>query len=319
MVRLIDDLLDVARISSGKVVLQCERVDLCTSVEAALEVVRPAIEAGGHALEVHLPDRPSWIHGDPTRLAQVIGNLVSNAAKYTPDGGRIALRLTTEGPDAVLCVEDDGVGIPPAQLSGVFDMFAQINRTLARAQGGLGIGLALVRHLVELHGGRITGASEGINRGCEFTIRLPLLEAAQSEAPVPPVRADPPAPPHRPLRILVIDDNRDAADTLALLLESEGHDTRVEYAGAAALLAVAEFDPEVIFCDIGLPGMTGHEVAGRMRAEGIGGSAGLVAVTGWGTDEDKRRAREAGFDHHLTKPVSVGMLSEILAPFEADS
>jgi signal transduction histidine kinase len=317
MVRLVDDLLDVARISSGKVVLQRERVDLRASVESALEIVRPAIVAAGHAVEVQGPGRPAWVAGDPTRLSQVIGNLLNNAVKYTPDGGRITLHLSAEDGEAVLCVKDDGVGIPPSQLSGVFDMFAQINRTLDRAQGGLGIGLALVRHLVELHGGRITAASEGIDRGCMFTVRLPLLPHALSEDAAPSRPPSPVFAPCRPLRILVIDDNRDAADTLALLLGTEGHDTRVEYAGAAALQVAAEFAPEVVFCDIGLPGMTGHEVAGRLRADGLRDSMVLVAVTGWGTDEDKRRTRAAGFDHHLTKPVSVDMLHEILTPFGA--
>ena len=314
MVRLIDDLLDVARISSGKVVLRRERVDLRASVEAALEIVRPAVEMTGHALCVDLPERPVWVGGDPTRLAQVIGNLLNNAVKYTPDRGRIGLRLTVRDDEAVLCVEDDGVGIPPEQLPGVFDMFAQINRTLDRAQGGLGIGLALVRHLVEMHGGRFAGASDGADRGCTFTVHLPLLKEAPAQAPAPAAPADVPRAPRRPLRILVIDDNRDAADTLALLLETEGHHTRVEYAGATALQAAAEFAPEVIFCDIGLPGMSGHEVAARLRAGGSREAAMLVAVTGWGTDDDKRRTREAGFDHHLTKPVSVDMLCEILEP-----
>jgi signal transduction histidine kinase len=317
MVRLIDDLLDVARISSGKVVLQRAQVDLRASVEAALEVAGPAMGTAGHALVVSLPAQPVWICGDPTRLAQVIGNLLNNAAKYTPDGGRIALRLTVEDGEAVLCVEDDGVGIPSAQLPGVFDMFAQVDRTLDRAQGGLGIGLALVRHLVELHGGRITAASDGTDRGCVFTVRLPLLADAQLAPPAAERHEDGPRPARRPLRILVIDDNRDAADTLALLLDTEGHATRVEYGGAAALQAATEFDPEVVFCDIGLPGMTGHEVAGRLRADGLRGSAVLVAVTGWGTDEDKRRTRAAGFDHHLTKPVSVDMLHEILGALES--
>jgi CheY-like chemotaxis protein len=215
-------------------------------------------------------------------------------------------------------VQDNGVGIPPAQLAGVFDMFAQINRTLDRAQGGLGIGLALVRHLVALHGGRITAASDGVDLGCLFTVRLPLQEDAHADVQAAAAPAAPAAPaasgasPERRLRILVIDDNRDAADTLALLLDIEGHDTRVEYGGEAALRAAAEFEPEVIFCDIGLPGMTGHEVAGRLRADGPGDALVLVAVTGWGTDEDKRRTREAGFDHHLTKPVSAETLHEVL-------
>jgi CheY-like chemotaxis protein len=268
----------------------------------------------GHALCVDLPERPVWVGGDPTRLAQVIGNLLNNAVKYTPDRGRIGLRLTVRDDEAVLCVEDDGVGIPPAQLPGVFDMFAQINRTLDRSQGGLGIGLALVRHLVELHGGRIAAASEGADRGCTFTVHLPLLAEMPAEAPVAAAPAHAARAMRRPLRILVIDDNRDAADTLALLLDAEGHHTRVEYAGATALQAAAEFAPEVIFCDIGLPGMTGHEVAARLRADGSREAALLVAVTGWGTDDDKRRTREAGFDHHLTKPVSVDMLCEILEP-----
>jgi signal transduction histidine kinase len=334
MVRLIDDLLDVARISSGKVVLQREHVDLRASVDAALEIVRPAIESARHALALDVPAQPVWCLGDPTRLAQVIGNLLSNAVKYTPDGGHIDVSLGSGRGEAVLCVADDGVGIPPGQITGVFDMFAQINRTLDRAQGGLGIGLALVRHLVQLHGGRIEAVSEGAGHGCAFTVRLPLLATGPQafSAPRPadgqgfegrggggPRAGAHPAddagdgPARRPLRILVVDDNRDAADTLALLLDIEGHATRVEYGGAAALRTAAEFDPEVVFCDIGLPGMTGHEVAGRLRADGVAGAAVLVAVTGWGTDEDKRRTRAAGFDYHLTKPVSVDMLRDILA------
>jgi PAS domain S-box-containing protein len=315
MVRLIDDLLDVSRITSGKVELKRERCTLQLVLEAAIEASRPFIEAGNHNLSLYLPDKPIWLDADATRLSQVVSNLLNNSSKYTPNGGRIELIACCEKGDAVVQVRDNGVGIPSEHLTAVFDMFTQVNRTLDRAQGGLGIGLALVRKLMEMHGGSIRAESPGVDRGSTFTLRLPLASdqptaAAQVVAPsVKTVTSK--------RRILVVDDNVDGAETLALLLEFSGHKVRIAHSGPEALNAAADFHPEVVFLDIGLPGMNGYEVAQRLRAE-LGLTATLlVALTGWGTEEDKNRARRAGFDFHLTKPVEVSSVEQLLNQFTA--
>jgi signal transduction histidine kinase len=312
LVRLVDELLDVSRISTGKVVLQRERLDLRAMVVTALEACQPAIENAGHDVRSTLPDHPVWVIGDETRLVQAIGNLVTNACKYTPDHGVISVTLQVAGGEAVLRITDNGVGIPPALLDNVFDLFTQVNRTLDRAQGGLGIGLSLVRRLLTLHGGSIEAASEGLDRGSTFTLRLPT---ASAEPPAPAAQAPLPPPPtaRRRLRVLVVDDNRDAADALTLALNSSGHTTRTEYGGAAALAAAVEFEPEVVFCDIGMPGLDGHEVARRLSAMRQHRPMVLVAITGWGGEEDIRRTETAGFDHHLVKPVEPERLDAILA------
>ncbi|MEO7774782.1 MAG: ATP-binding protein [Steroidobacteraceae bacterium] len=312
LVRLIDDLLDVSRISSGKVVLQRRRVDLRNAVELALEASNPFVEAGHHELAVQWPTEPVWVHGDSSRLAQVVSNLINNAAKYTPDHGRIILSLSRENEDALVRVTDNGAGIPPEMLSEVFEMFTQIDRTLDRAQGGLGIGLTLVRRLVELHGGRVSAESGGLGEGSSFTIRLPVISAPptrQSGA----ARSDAAVAPHTALRLLIVDDNRDGADSLAMLLDVDGYDTRTAYTGPEALQIAAQFRPQVVLCDIGLPEMNGHEVARHLRANPINADMTLVALTGWGSAEDRRRSREAGFDHHLTKPVAPEAVEKMLA------
>ena len=312
MVRLIDDLLDIARISSGKVTLQRERLDLRSVAEAAIEAGTPAVAAAGHRLRVSLPPQPIFVLGDATRLAQVIGNLLNNATKYTPPGGELALEVNVDGDDAVLAVQDNGAGIPPDVLKHVFDMFAQVNRTLDRAQGGLGIGLALVRRLLDMHGGSVEARSEGEDRGSVFTVRLPLLrESAQTPRHDPGDGAGIRGAARR-LRILVVDDNRDAADTLSLLLEASGHEVLTTYDGVSAVAKARDQRPHAVFCDIGMPGMSGHEVAATLRAGGVHPSAALVAVTGWGSEEDRRKAQDAGFDFHLVKPVSVGAIGAVL-------
>ena len=315
MVRLIDDLLEVSRISSGKVVLQRSRVDLRAIAQLAVEASMPFISAGRHEFETDLPEIPLWVDGDSSRLAQVMSNLLNNAAKYTAEGGRITLSLAADGCWAVVQVRDNGVGIPPEMLNEVFDMFTQVNRTLDRAQGGLGIGLSLVRRLTELHGGEVVADSGGLGHGSLFTVRLPL--AAGSEALQPdaaPARAE--DAKSSPLRILVIDDIADVADVMKMLLDMEGYETRVAYSGAAALQAAKEFSPDVIFCDIGLPEMDGHEIARRMRADPAIASAVLIALTGWGSEAELRKTRESGFDFHMVKPVDSDALLKLLAQIE---
>ena len=301
MVRLIDDLLDVSRITSGKVVLQRDRIAVQDAACAAIESARPQIEAARHRLHVELPDAPLWVDADATRIAQVIGNLLTNAAKYTPDGGDIALRVEPGDGDARIMVSDTGLGIPPDALGEVFGMFAQVNRTLDRAQGGLGIGLALARRLVEMHGGAIEAASDGLGRGSRFTVRLPLSVEAPHAAPHGAL----PAAAAVRRRVLVVDDNQDAAATLAMMLELEGHEAHAAFSGADGLQLAEAEAPDIAFLDLGMPGMDGFELARRLRALPGGDSMLIVAVSGWGGEDDKRQSAEAGFDLHLTKPVSV--------------
>ena len=314
LVKLIDELLDVSRIATGKVVLSRERVDLRTVLESALEIGQTAFETAAHDVRLDVSAGPVWVIGDPARLVQVVSNLLNNAAKYTPDGGRIEISLGREDSDAVIRVSDNGTGIPASMLERVFDMFTQVNRTLDRAQGGLGIGLSLVKRLMELHGGTVRAASAGVGRGSTFEVRMHTVEAepVATLAPAPQSERDP-TPAGRRLRVLVVDDNADVADSFAVLLEHAGHRTRTEYTGAAAVQAAREFHPDIVFCDIGLPGLSGHDVAARLRADARNASTVLVAVTGWGGDEDKRRTRNAGFDLHLTKPVNADAVQEILA------
>jgi len=312
LVRLIDDLLDVSRISSGKVILRREHVDLRTVVEAALEASRPFVDAGRHELTVEWPDQKLWVDGDYSRLSQVVSNLVNNAAKYTPDSGRIVIQVSAEDSEAVVRVSDNGVGIPEEMLGQVFELFAQVNQTLDRAQGGLGIGLSLVRRLMELHGGTVQVESAGLGNGSTFTLRLPLLNGKPSAKPQE-IAFSEHAGRRRGLRMLVIDDNQDGADTLAMLLGLEGYETRTEYNGVAAIATAREFRPHVVFCDIGLPQMDGYEFAQRLRADPIHAAVTLIALTGWGSPEDKRRSKEAGFNFHLTKPVATVAVKNLLS------
>ncbi|MFC5496808.1 response regulator [Caenimonas terrae] len=337
MVHLVDDLLDIARISTGKVELKKERVDLQTVIASAVETSLPLIEAGRHELHVQMPDEELMLDVDLTRVAQVVSNLLNNAAKYTPARGRIGLSAHREGDFVVIAVADTGIGIPPSSMPTVFEMFTQVGRNMERAQGGLGIGLSLVRRLVELHGGTVQASSEGVGRGSTFTVRLPLAPDTPAAAPGPapsrqPVAAPTAAPPAAPafavaapapalapddaeggLRVLVVDDNTDAADTLGALLDMSGHATRIANDGYQAIEVAQAFQPQVVFLDIGLPGMNGYEVARKLRELPGMDRAFLVALTGWGAREDRERSSEAGFDHHLTKPADMGAVETLLS------
>jgi signal transduction histidine kinase/CheY-like chemotaxis protein len=312
LIKLTDELLDLSRISTGKIVLQRQRVDLRAVINGAVECCQPVIDAAHHRLTVALPGSPVWVFGDAGRLEQAIGNLINNAAKYTADGGLIEVAAAERDGEAVVTVTDNGTGIPAVMLERIFDIFTQVDRTLDRAQGGLGIGLSLVRSLVGLHDGSVTAQSAGAQRGSTFQVRLPAIGASPLAAGGAPAPGEPAAPP-RALRVLVIDDNVDAADSLAMLLKAVGHRPRVEYEAAAALLAAADFRPEAIFCDIVMPGLSGFDLASRLRQDQRFAATRLIAVTGWGAEEDKRRTRSAGFDFHLTKPASAASVEEILS------
>jgi PAS domain S-box-containing protein len=314
MSRLVDDLLDVSRITRGKVTLRKEVVELAAAIERAVEISRPLIEARRHELVESLPPGPVWLEADPVRLAQVIANLLNNAAKYTPDRGRITLSASQEGAEVVLRVRDNGVGIAPEVLPHVFELFTQDRRTLDRSQGGLGIGLTLVKGLVEMHGGSVQAFSEGPGRGCEFVVRLPAkasLGPDKGEEGHPTASA-----PSAGCRVLVVDDNVDATESLALLLRMSGHEVHTALDGPAALQVAEAFRPEAVLLDIVLPGMDGYEVARRLRHMAGLENAFLVAVTGYGQEEDRRRAEEAGFDAHLVKPADPVDLKELLARSE---
>lgn len=314
LVRLIDDLLDISRISHGKVGLKPERVTLASVVESALEVARPLFLIRGHALDIALPEASVHLHGDPIRLAQILTNLLSNAARYTEPGGSIRVEATREGGAVVLRVVDSGMGISAAELEHIFTMFNQAAAARAVDHIGLGIGLALAKQLAELHGGSLTAASEGLGKGSTFTLRLPFAP----DLPAPPEERSPVlAAPVMPQRILVVDDNVDAARTLAELLDLDGHETHVAHDGPSAVEAARRLSPDAAIVDIGLPGFSGLEVARRLREDPSLSGLFLVALSGWVQQEDLARSREAGFDHHLAKPVSVATLERLLARVDA--
>jgi PAS domain S-box-containing protein len=313
LVRLVDDLLDVSRIMRGRIELRKEPVELATVVNRAVETSQPGIEAEGHELTVSLPPEPLWLDGDLVRLAQVVSNLLNNAVKYTERGGKICLTGGREGDGAVLRVRDTGIGIAPEVLPQIFDMFVQADRRTKNAQGGMGIGLTLVRRLVEMHGGRVEAHSAGPGRGSEFVVWLPLRGGSDGEPARGKQPERSPAAGLESRRVLVVDDSPDAADTLAMLLRLEGQEVRVAYDGPSALAAAEAAPPDIAFLDLGMPTMDGYELARRMRARQELRTVRLVAVTGWGQDEDRRRTREAGFDEHLVKPVERESLHQLLA------
>ena len=309
MSRLVDDLLDISRITRGRVELRKRPVDLAEVVGAAVDEVRPLIESRRHGLTVAQPGGPARVVGDPTRLTQVLTNLLTNAAKYTDPGGDIRVLVGREGDDAVVRVRDTGVGISPDMRQKVFDLFTQVEGTLDRSQGGLGIGLTLVKTLVELHGGRVEVFSDGPGKGSEFVVRLPAL-VGESAAAAPAEPAEAPVPPRR---ILVVDDNVDAAESLATLLQLGGHEVLTAHTGVRAVEAARQFRPEVVLHDIGLPGLTGYEVTRELRRDPVTRAALVVAMTGYGQETDRQRSREAGFDHHLVKPADPAELRRLLA------
>lgn len=343
LTRIVDDLLDVSRITRGKITLQKEPVTLADIFARAVETSRPLIEARHHNLAISLPPEPIIIEGDPTRLAQVVENLLTNAAKYTDVGGHIRLSGECVGSSgdeqAIIRVRDDGIGMTPELLPQVFDLFMQAERTLDRSQGGLGIGLTVVRRLVEMHGGRVEAFSAGLGRGSEFVVRLPAVRGTQrgvrsaqepegegikgsessatqlSACGASPAEDGAPRAPH--LKVLVVDDNADSAESLSLIFSLQGYEVRTAHDGQAALDAVAEFAPDVVLLDIGLPGVDGYEVARRLRAQPETRAALLIALTGYGQERDRERAQEAGFDHHIVKPADFAELIRLVTKHQA--
>lgn len=316
MTRLVDDLLDVSRLTTGKFALRKERLELRDVISAALETSLPVIEQQGHAFSVVVPDEPIFVDGDRVRLAQVVSNLLINSAKYTHRGGTIRLSAARDDEAAVLAVTDDGIGIPTDMLDAVFGMFTQVDRTLEKANGGLGVGLSLVKGLVEMHGGSIKARSEGEGKGSEFAVRLPAASAPADPAPLPDAPAKNAEPDGR-CRILLIDDNVDAADSLGQILELMDHEVRTAYDGESGIEAARAFRPDIVLCDIGMPKMNGYDTARALRSEAWGKDTVLVALTGWSHEEDRRKSAEAGFDHHLVKPVEVDTLMALLADLRA--
>jgi len=312
LVHLVDDLLDIARITRGQVELKPDWIDLAAVLEAAVETSMPLIEASCHQLDLRLPAEALTLHADFTRMTQVVSNLLNNAAKYTSRGGAIVLAAERDGAQAVIVVSDNGIGIPPEALEDVFKMFTQVSQHAQRIPGGLGIGLSLVRRLVEMHGGSITAASAGANQGSAFTVRLPLARPAPVQEAAPAQALSGAA---GGLHILVVDDNHDAAETLAALLGMMGHQVSSANDGHQALRMMASLPPQVVFLDIGMPGMSGYEVAQAVRRDPRLDGVRLVALTGWGGESDRARTRDAGFDDHLTKPATAAAIEAVLAKF----
>ncbi len=317
---LVDDLIDVSRITRGQINLRKQTLELSEVIAQAVEASRPLLEARGHRFNLQMPDQPIFVEADPTRLSQVILNLLNNAAKYTEDGGSVHLSIERSGSEVVLRVRDSGMGIPPEMLPRIFELFVQGERTLDRAQGGLGIGLTVVRRLVELHGGSVQAFSEGLGRGSEFVVRLPTVPA-----PLPP-DSNGQAGKHgcedglsgKPglcWRILIVDDNRDSAESLAMLLQMLGHEVRTAYDGETGLNIAKQLSPDIVLLDIGLPRLSGLDAAQQIRQDlGLRDTL-LIAMTGYGQEEDKRRSRQAGFNEHLVKPVDFGELKALLERF----
>jgi PAS domain S-box-containing protein len=312
MTRLVDDLLDVSRITSGKIALKREPVSIAAVIAQAVEAARPPAESRKETLEADVAPDVGWVDGDQPRLVQAVGNLLDNAIKYTEEGGHIRLTARADDREVVIAVRDSGVGIAADLLPHVFDLFAQADRSLERRQGGLGIGLTLVRRLVDMHGGRVEAASEGPGRGSEFTIRLPRLAVDAAEPGAEPALEAPEGPPGPARRVLVVDDQPDSTDSLALFLRLRGHEVYTASDGPGALEEFARCQPEVVFLDLGLPGMSGYDVARRLRAMPEAREVRLVAVTGYGTEADRERTRAAGFDVHLAKPVDPLAVEELL-------
>jgi CheY-like chemotaxis protein/two-component sensor histidine kinase len=309
MTRLLDDLLDVARITNDKVQLRKQRLTLASVIEAAAEAARPAIDRAGHKLSIVMPPEQLYIDGDAVRLAQVFANLLNNAAKYTNRDGIITVAAARKENLVEVTVSDQGIGIAAEDLPKIFSIFAQSDPARERSEGGLGIGLFLVKALTELHGGSVAVASAGVGRGSQFTVRLPLADVQGLEL----IAGTQVAPRESvPRRILIADDNRDAAESLAAMLRLQGNDVQIALDGLEAMAVAHNYRPDTALLDIGMPGLTGYEAAQRIRQTAWGSTTVLVAVTGWGAAEDRERAREAGFDHHLTKPARIEDIERIL-------
>ena len=317
MTHLIEDLMDISRITRNTMELRKENVELGAILQSAVETSRPLIDASGHSITVSLPPQPISLNADPTRMAQVFSNLLNNAAKYSEKAGRIELTASPEGDDVVVSVRDHGIGIPREMLTRIFDLFTQVDRSLERAHGGLGIGLTLVRRLVEMHGGKVTAHSDGAGKGSVFMVRLPIAAALPASAEAPPMSGTP-IDARKSHRILIVDDNGDAATSLSMMLTILGYETRTAADGQSGLDAAMEFRPQAILLDIGIPKMNGYDVARRIREQPWGKKMVLIAVTGWGQTEDIQRTIEAGFDHHLVKPVDPADLTKLLASLIAE-
>jgi PAS domain S-box-containing protein len=315
MVRLVDDLLDVSRINRGKIELRKDQVELASVVHHAVEACRPAMESATHDLSITLPTQPVYLNADPARLAQVVGNLLNNACKFTDEGGRIWLTVEREGKQAVIRVRDNGIGIAADQLPRIFDMFMQVDTSLERSVSGLGIGLTLAKNLVEMHDGTLEVHSAGAGQGSEFVVRLPIIVKTRKPPPEPTV-SEPTTTIAR--RILVVDDNRVSAESLARLLKLTGNETHTAYDGLEAVEAAATLRPDVVLLDIGLPKLNGYEAARKIREEPWGKKMVLVALTGWGQDEDRQKSREAGFNGHMVKPIDHAELMKLLASLSSE-
>jgi PAS domain S-box-containing protein len=309
--KLIDDLMDVSRITLGKIELRPERLDLAHVLGRAVDTVQPAAVRRNQQIQVAVPVAPLWTHGDPTRLEQVFVNLLGNALKYSSDDGRVRLSAATDDGDLVVRVRDEGIGMEPAMLASIFELFTQAHSGFDRSKGGLGIGLSLARSLTELHGGRITAHSDGLGSGSEFTVRLPAAAAPESAGKDAASRAL--TPRHGAATVLLVDDNVDATNALALLLQASGYYVVTAHDGAEALMRAAELLPDFVLLDLGLPVKDGYDVASELRATPYGAAATILALSGYGQEQDRRRSREAGFDHHLVKPVDCAVLLDLLA------
>jgi CheY-like chemotaxis protein/two-component sensor histidine kinase len=310
LARLVDDLLDISRITRGRIELRKERTELGPILDHALEATRALYRSMNRQLTVNVPRNAIYLDADPTRLAQVIGNLLNNACKFTNEGGEIALEVERDGGEAVVRVRDDGIGIAPDQLDGLFDMFTQVDTSLERTRDGLGLGLTLVKTLVEQHGGSVAAHSAGLGRGSEFVVRLPVV--LEPPSPSPPVDGAAPRPIAR-LNILIVDDNEDGAKSLAMLLELRGHRAHTAHDGFEAIEAAERLRPDAVLLDIGLPKLNGFDVCRHIRQQAWGKDVVLIALTGWGQDEDRQRSTEAGFDAHLVKPVDHEALMGLLS------
>jgi signal transduction histidine kinase/CheY-like chemotaxis protein len=312
IIRLVDDLLDVSRISRGKIALRRERIELSRIIDQAVEASRALYQSMNQQLTVTLPSEPVYLNADPTRLAQVVGNLLNNACKFTDVGGRISLAVEREGAQVAIRVSDSGIGIAAEHLAGIFEMFTQVESSLERSRSGLGIGLTLVKTLVEMHGGTVEAHSDGPGRGSEFVVRLPVLVNVP-EPLSPPVPQQLDAVPVVRRRVLIVDDNKDAAEWLATLLSLSGHETHVALDGDQAVKAAQRLLPDAVLLDIGLPRVDGYEVCRRIRQQPWGRALMIVALTGWGQEEDRQKSREAGFNTHLVKPVDDEVILNLLA------
>lgn len=311
MVRLIDDLLDVSRLSRNKMELRRTRVSLAEVVSSAVETVRPLIEEAGQELIISVPESPIPLDADPTRLSQVFSNLLNNSAKYTEDGGKIWVSTERKDGEVVLAVRDTGIGIPKDSLGTIFDMFSQVNRSLERSTGGLGIGLALVKGLVEMHGGTVMAESDGEGKGSLFTVTLPVVATQQEPANAVPDAGQTSPPRHR---ILVVDDNCDSAISMSMMLKLLGHDVQTAHDGVEAIEVAGTFRPEVILMDVGMPKLNGYEATRRIREQPWGRDIKIIALTGWGQDDDRNQSKSAGCNGHLVKPMNLADLEKLLGP-----